>query len=101
MSGVISPLIFTGILAYFTGAMFCEIFGMGIQTILLCFIADEEMFPPEKRFADGSLQSAVARTAQAAAEKSATSSSKVIPIDDNKRSIPMDDSQRDNDAPLV
>ena len=101
MSGVISPLIFTGILAYFTGAMFCEIFGMGIQTILLCFIADEEMFPPEKRFADGSLQSAVARTAQAAAEKSATSSSsKVIPIDD-KRSIPMDDSQRDNDAPLV
>jgi len=99
MSGVISPLIFTGILAYFTSAMFCEIFGMGIQTILLCFIADEEMFPPEKRFADGNLQSAVSRTAQAAAQ-SANTSSKVVPTE---RSIEMDDnrSQRENDAPLV
>jgi hypothetical protein len=26
-SGVISPLVFTFILAYFTSAMFCEIFG--------------------------------------------------------------------------
>jgi hypothetical protein len=24
--------------------MFLEIFGMGIETILFCFIADEEMF---------------------------------------------------------
>lgn len=54
---------------------------MGIQTILLCYIADEEMFPPEKRFADGSLQSAISKTAQAA-NSSSTSSSKVIPIDD-------------------
>jgi hypothetical protein len=100
MSGVISPLIFTGILAYFTSAMFCEIFGMGIQTILLCFIADEEMFPPEKRFADGSLQSAVARTAQSAAGNTSSKSAKIIPID-SANQLQMDDNRTDNDAPLV
>lgn len=100
MSGVISPLIFTGILAYFTSAMFCEIFGMGIQTILLCFIADEEMFPPEKRFADGSLQSAVARTAQSASGNTSSTSSKVVPVE-SANQIQMDDRRDNNDAPLV
>lgn len=47
--------------------MFCEIFGMAIETILCCFIADEEMFPPEKRFAEGGLKN----TLQKAAEKRA------------------------------
>jgi len=50
----------TAILAYFVASMFCEIFGMAIETILLCYIADEEMFPPEKRFADGALKTAIA-----------------------------------------
>lgn len=98
MSGLISPLVFTGILAYFTSAMFCEIFGMGIQTILLCYIADEEMFPPEKRFAEGSLQSAVSRTAQAAA--AVPTSGKVVPVESSS-SVNVDNNQRDNDAPLV
>jgi hypothetical protein len=36
--------IFTFLLAYWIDCMFLEIFGMGIETILFCFIADEEMF---------------------------------------------------------
>jgi len=99
-SGVISPLVFTFILAYFTSAMFCEIFGMGIQTILLCYIADEEMFAPEKRFADGSLQSAISKTAQAA--NSNNNSSKVIPTTSDER-IVVDDNKnsRKDDPPLI
>lgn len=49
-----------------------EIFGMGIETILLCFIADEEMFPPENRFAEGSLK----QTVQIAAERAAALAAK-------------------------
>jgi hypothetical protein len=45
---------------------FSEIFGMGITTIMHCFIADEEMFPPEQRFADGALRSTWQKTVQAA-----------------------------------
>lgn len=67
LNGLVSPLVFTFILAYFVSVMFSEIFGMAIETILCCFIADEEMFPPEKRFAEGGLQTAISKTAQAAA----------------------------------
>ena len=38
---------------------------MAISTILMCYCADEEMFPPEERFADGPLRSAI-KTTQAA-----------------------------------
>ena len=46
--------------------MFTEIFGMAIETILCCFIADEEMFPVEKRFAEGALKSALQKHAEKA-----------------------------------
>lgn len=35
--------------------MFLEIFGMGIEAILCCYIADEEMFKVEDRFVEQSL----------------------------------------------
>ncbi len=69
MSGIIAPLILTFILAYFVSVMFSEIFSMCIETILCCYIADEEMFPPEQRFADGNLKAAIQKTAQTAAIK--------------------------------
>lgn len=69
LNGIISPLIFVAILSYFVSCMFSEIFGMGIETILCCFIADEEMFPPEDRYAEGDLASAIQKTNQAAAIK--------------------------------
>jgi hypothetical protein len=46
--------------------MFTEIFGMAISTIMCCFIADEEMFPPQDRFADGDLKNALQKAQQSA-----------------------------------
>lgn len=64
INGFVSPLIFVFILSWFVASMFTEIFGMGIETILMCFIADEEMFEPEKRFAENGLRSTMQVTAQ-------------------------------------
>ena len=55
----IAPVLFILICSYFTAKKFTETFGMVISTILQCYVADTEMFPPEKRFAQGSLKSAV------------------------------------------
>jgi hypothetical protein len=70
---VVAPLIFVFILSYFIACMFCEVFGMGITTIMHCFIADEEMFEPNKRFAENSLRTTWQQTVQGAA------SSKIAP----------------------
>lgn len=69
ISGIIAPLFFCFMFAYFVSAMFSELFGMGIETILFCFIADEEMFAVENRFASGELMTTMQKTAQAAASK--------------------------------
>merc|ERR1711871_421625 len=66
INGIISPMILTFLLAYFVALMFIEVFGMCIETILLCYIADEEMFEPAKRFADGDLHESIQDTAAAA-----------------------------------
>ena len=76
ISGIISPLIFVGVLSYGVASIFTEIFGMGIETILLCYIADEEMFAPDQRFADGSLKNSL----QKAAERAAANAKKVNSI---------------------
>jgi hypothetical protein len=62
--------------------MFSEVFGMGISTILQCFICDEEMFPPEKRFADGALRTTWQKTVQSA-NVIAAGNAKVVPISDS------------------
>jgi hypothetical protein len=62
IAGIIGPMIITFLLAYFVASVFVEIFGMAISTILMCYCADEEMFPPEERFADGSLRGAIKST---------------------------------------
>lgn len=69
VSGIVAPLIFIFLLSYFISVMFSELFGMGIETILFCFIADEEMFAVENRFASGELMTTLQKTAQAAASK--------------------------------
>jgi hypothetical protein len=80
VTGIISPLIFIAVLAYSVSGVFTEIFGMGIETILLCFIADEEMFPPEKRFAEGSLKQTVQVTAERAVALAMRKKSKEIRV---------------------
>lgn len=59
INGMVSLLIFTWILSYFVASVFSEIFGMSIQTLLLCFIADEEMFPPDKRHYDDNFKKVI------------------------------------------
>ena len=55
----VAPVIFIFFFSYFTAKKFPETFGMVISTVLQCYVADTEMFAPEKRFAQGSLKSAV------------------------------------------
>ena len=86
INGIILPLLLVYILAYFVACVFNEvkrcatrmqnftlqlllwfqIFGMAIETILQCFIADEEMFDkdPSRMFADGALQDTLKKTRQ-------------------------------------
>lgn len=70
-NGLVLPLIFVFILSYFIGCMYSEIFGMSIETILCCFIADEEMFPPELRYAEQGLRTTMQTTQQEAAKNDA------------------------------
>ena len=53
---LVSPTIFVGVLAYMVSGVFAELFSMTTLTILQCFIADEEMFAPEDRYAQNDLK---------------------------------------------
>jgi hypothetical protein len=64
-TGIIAPLILCFVLAHWISGMFSEMFGMGIETILFSFIADEEMYKVEDRFAEAELMSTLQKTAQA------------------------------------
>lgn len=68
VTGIIAPLVFVFFLSYWITSMFLEIYGMGIETILICYIADEEMFEVHERFADGELKSTIDKTTKLHAE---------------------------------
>jgi len=53
---IIGPLFFIAFIAYFIAGMFMSVYDMGIATILQCFVADEEMFNADERYAEGSLK---------------------------------------------
>lgn len=77
MNSIIGPLIGVYIMAYFVACMFNEVYGMCIQTILLCYVADEEMFKnPGDRYIPGSLKSTLTAT-----QKEAADLAKVAPED--------------------
>jgi hypothetical protein len=60
IGGIIAPVFLCFVLSFWVASMFLEIFGMGIETILYCFIADEEMFEQSERFAEAELVGTVA-----------------------------------------
>ena len=68
INGIIAPTVIVFILSYFVACMFTELFGMAIETILLCYIADEEMFPAAERYAEGDLHESIQSTADACKE---------------------------------
>jgi len=50
------PAALVFVLAYVVGDMFLDLFEMSTETILQCFIADEEMFDGDSGYADGDLR---------------------------------------------
>jgi choline transporter-like protein 2/4/5 len=78
LNSVVGITIFTFFLSYFTAKKFVETFGMVISTILQCYVADQELFEPEQRFAGGSLKSAISN-GNSAAKKGGKGAVKVAP----------------------
>ena len=61
LNSLVGPTIMAAVLAYFTGKMITAVYGMAITTILHCFVADEELFPPSQQFAENDLKGWVDR----------------------------------------
>mmetsp|Transcript_23063 Transcript_23063/g.47812 ORF Transcript_23063/g.47812 Transcript_23063/m.47812 type:complete len:770 (+) Transcript_23063:37-2346(+) len=72
LNGMWFPILLIILFAYVTAEMFNEVFGMAIWTILQCFVADEEMFPVEERFAEGDLAQTVSKTQKEASKDMVT-----------------------------
>jgi len=71
---VMVPTLLIAVTAYAASEMFNEVFGMSISTILQCFVADEEMFEGDERFAPSSLAGTIDSTQQGTKKKK-----KVVP----------------------
>mmetsp|Transcript_44743 Transcript_44743/g.140297 ORF Transcript_44743/g.140297 Transcript_44743/m.140297 type:complete len:636 (-) Transcript_44743:141-2048(-) len=56
LTGLILPTLFVFISSWFVADMFLEIYGMAVSALLQCFVADEEMFPANQRFAENDLK---------------------------------------------
>jgi hypothetical protein len=56
LNGAVFPSLLVLILSYAVSLTFLEVFGMAISTILQCFVADEELLPPNMRFAEEELK---------------------------------------------
>jgi hypothetical protein len=83
LNGLWCPLLLIILFAYVTAEMFNEVFGMAIWTILQCFVADEEMFAPSERFAEGDLAETVTKT-QKAAKEAGAGGAEVVPVGGEK-----------------
>ena len=64
LNSLMVPTLLIGLCAYAVSEMFNEVFGMAISTILQCFVADEELFDADERFAPGSLAGTIDSTQQ-------------------------------------
>jgi hypothetical protein len=78
--GILAPMLMTFVIAYLVTTLFVEVFGMAISTILMCYCADEEMFQPEDRFADGALRGAIKNTQAAATNSKSSSNVNIIQV---------------------
>lgn len=57
VESVVGPVVVVMILTYAVASLFFSIFSMAVDTVLQCFIADEEMFDGDDCYAEGSLKS--------------------------------------------
>ncbi|GMH74283.1 hypothetical protein TrST_g7085 [Triparma strigata] len=86
LNGLWCPLLLIILFAYVTAEMFNEVFGMAIWTILQCFVADEEMFEPAERFAEGDLAACVSKT-QKEAGALGKGGAEVLPVDGGEKKM--------------
>jgi hypothetical protein len=67
INGIIAPMVTVFLLSYFMSCKFNDLFTMAIETILLCYIADEELFPAGERYAEKELGEVVSKSQAACA----------------------------------
>ena len=56
VESLVGPVVVVMILTYAVATLFFSIFSMAVDTVLQCFIADEEMFDEDDCYAEGNLQ---------------------------------------------
>jgi len=56
VESIIGPTVVVMLLTYIVATLFFSIFSMAVDTVLQCFIADEEMFDGDDCYAEGSLK---------------------------------------------
>lgn len=59
LSGVVGTLAITYFLSFIVTSVFMTMFTYAIDCLTYCFLADEEMFPPEQRFASSELRQTI------------------------------------------
>eukprot|EP00804_Cyclotella_cryptica_P026716 CCRYP_007940-RE/>CCRYP_007940-RE protein AED:0.31 eAED:0.31 QI:1405/0.5/0.8/1/0.75/0.8/5/0/636 len=64
LNSLMAPTLLIAICSYAVSEMFDEVFGMAISTILQCFVTDEEIFEPNKRYSPSSLSGTLDATQQ-------------------------------------
>ena len=64
LNGIVGPIVAIFLVSYFTTKIFNEVYSMAISTVLQCYVADEEMFEPADRFAEGPLKATISKTNQ-------------------------------------
>lgn len=59
LKNIESPTVLVAVLSYIVADTFLDIFDFGVTTVLVCFLADDEMFEEGEAFADGSLKTLI------------------------------------------
>lgn len=62
--GLAGLVAFVGLISFYISCMFSELFAMGVETLILCYLADEEMFSPEERYGEPSVVTTLQRIQQ-------------------------------------
>eukprot|EP01041_Mallomonas_annulata_P011491 gene11491-24027_t len=59
VEGLMAPMVLIMVIAWFTADMFMDVFQMTCDTVIMCFITDEEIHDGVPKFADNSLKTFV------------------------------------------
>jgi hypothetical protein len=57
LHGIVGPLVLIGLITWFTVTMFMDVYHMCVDTVFMCYLADEEAHDGVPKFASGNLKS--------------------------------------------